>query len=115
MIEATIYFERYLAWKKRVSATAGQQGGLCYESYTAMEPDMLQHDADMGNPAALEELGERYLFGVSPFPRDIDQAQSLLAEAAQGGHPDAAALLAELCRTDQFGRRDPARYPALLE
>jgi TPR repeat protein len=110
MITAKEYFERYIAWKKRPTS-AGEQAH--YESYTAMDVDTLIHEADYNIPGAVEELGERYLFGLK-LDQNVDKAIELLTAAAEAGHPDAMHLLADIYRSDQHGKKDLSKYFPLL-
>lgn len=107
MIQAKEYFERYIAWKKR------SDGQNAYDAYTALDLNTLQHEADFNIPGAVEELGERYLFGLG-LTTDVDKACELFQQAAEAGHPDAMHMLADVYRTDQHGRQDLARYFPLL-
>ena len=112
MIDAKDYFMKYLSWKRRVSN--GPSSTICREAFSAMDADMLEHDAEQDNPGAMEELGERYLFGLSPFSQDVDRAISLLTAAKEAGHPDAAHLLSDIYRSDEYGRKDLEKYFQLL-
>jgi TPR repeat protein len=107
MIEAKEYFERHIAVKKKINGTTAN------DSYAAMDMDSLQREADYAIPGALEELGERYLFGIS-VSKDVDKAYELFTKAAEAGNPDAMYMLADVYRTEQFGRQDWERYFALL-
>lgn len=110
MIEPKIYFERYLSWKRH---TGGKQDKVVYESYSAMDINTLIHEMDFNVPGAIEELGERYLFGLN-VDKDVDKAAELFQQAADAGHPDALQMLAEVYRTDEHGRKDMAHYFELL-
>ncbi len=105
MIQAKAYFEQYLGWKRH-----DKQNRVVYDSYATMPLDMLAKETA---PGALEEQGERYLFGINT-PADIDKALTLFQKAADAGHPDAWQMLAEIYRTDTYGRKDMERYFTLL-
>lgn len=109
MIEAKEYFERYIAWKTR----SKPQAASSYEAYTALDMNTLMREADFGIPGAVEELGERCLFGLNT-ETDVDKACELFQQAADAGHPDAMHMLADVYRTDQHGRKDLERYFTLL-
>jgi TPR repeat protein len=109
MIEAKEYFERYIACKRRDSKT----NQMAYAAFSELDADSLMREADYQIPGALEELGERYLFGIG-CEKNLDKALELLHQAADVGHPDAMHLLADIYRTDQHGCKDLARYFELL-
>lgn len=110
MIQPKEYFERFIAWKRHPDPKSPK---VTYESYSAMDLNMLTHEMDFGIPGALEELGERYLFGLG-LSTDVDKALDLFQQAADAGHPDAYHMLADVYRTDQHGRQDLDRYFELL-
>ena len=101
MIQAKTYFERFLGWKRH-----DKQNRLVYDSYATMPLDMLEKESA---PGALEEAGERYLFGVN-MQADVEKAIVLFQKAADAGHPDAWQMLAEVYRTDKYERKDLERY-----
>ncbi len=112
MITAKEYFEQYLSWQKATSNL--RTAPSSYEPFSSMDLQTLQLEAEAENPGAMEELGERYLFGLSDLPTDVDKARSLFSQAAEAGHPDAAQMLAEIHLTDQFGCLDyDAYFPQL--
>lgn len=101
MIQAKTYFDRFLGWKRY-----DKQNRVVYDSYATMTLDMLTKESA---PGAMEELGERYLFGIGT-QADVDKALALFQKAADAGHPDAMQMLAEVYRTDKYGRKDLERY-----
>jgi TPR repeat protein len=107
MIDAKEYFERHIAVKKNINGTSAN------DSYASMDMDSLRREADYAIPGALEELGERYLFGIS-VGKDVDKACEMFTKAAQAGNPDAMYMLADVYRTEQYGRQDWERYFELL-
>lgn len=113
MITAKDYFEQYLSWQRATSNL--RSAASSYETYSTMELSALQPEAEAGNPGAQEELGERYLFGLSELHQDTAKAQALFSQAAQAGHPDAAHMLAEVHRTNEFGAFDYDQYFPLLQ
>ena len=74
-----------------------------------MDINTLTHEMDFNVPGAIEELGERYLFGLN-VDADTDKAVELFQQAAEAGHPDALQMLSEVYRTDEYGRKDLDRY-----
>lgn len=115
MIEAKAYFGRCLTWRARmVNQDKQQKSTMYYETYAAMDPDMLESEAELETPGAMEELGERYLFGVESVQVDVDKGLEWLQKAADAGHPDAMYMITEVYRTEQFGRKDLDRYFELL-
>ena len=113
MISAKEYFEEYLTWKKKESSL--RSASCTYESYAELEVQDLIAEAEAGNPGAQEELGERYLFGLSDLPQDTEKAIEQLKKAAEQGHPDAMHLLADIHRTDDYGMLDYEQYFEQLE
>lgn len=113
MLSAKEYFEQYLSWQHRESnlRTAAQS----FETFSAMELTDLRAEAEAGNPAAQEELGERYLFGLNELSADPQEACRLFTQAAEQGHPDAKHMLAEVHRTAEYGMLDYDQYFTLLE
>ena len=106
MIDPKIYFERFLSWKRH---TGGKQDKVVFDSYASMDINTLTHEMDFNVPGAIEELGERYLFGLN-VDADTDKAVELFQQAAEAGHPDALQMLSEVYRTDEYGRKDLDRY-----
>ena len=106
MIDPKIYFERFLSWKRH---TGGKQDKVVFDSYASMDINTLTHEMDFNVPGAIEELGERYLFGLN-VDADTDKAVELFQQAAEAGHPDALQMLSEVYRTDKYGRKDLDRY-----
>ncbi len=113
MISAKEYFERYLSWQRSESNL--RTAGKTYESYTTMDLSDLRPEAEAGNPAAQQELGERYLFGLDGLKKDPQQAVNLFRQAADQGNPDGAHMLAEVHRTPEFGMLDYEQYFPLLQ
>ena len=113
MISAKEYFEDYLTWKRKESNL--RSASYTYESYAALEAEDLIAEAEAGNPGAQEELGERYLFGLSDLPVNVEKALALFQQAADQGHPDALHMLSDVHRTDEFGMLDYDKYFELLE
>jgi TPR repeat protein len=113
MINAKDYFEKYLSWQKRESSL--RSAASTYETYSSLELQDLRLEAESGNPAALEELGERYLFGLDHLKPDPDQAEALFRQAADQGDPDALNMLAELHMTQQYGKLDYEAYFSYLQ
>lgn len=108
MITAAQYFEKYLSWQNRQSSL--RSASLIYMPYQTLELTDLRPEAEAGNPSALLELGERYLFGLSDLAQDVDRAQALIRQAAEAGHPDAMHMMADIHRTAEFGRQDYDLY-----
>lgn len=106
MIDPKIYFERFLSWKRH---TGGKQDKVVFDSYASMDINTLTHEMDFNVPGAIEELGERYLFGLN-VDADTNKAVELFQQAAEAGHPDALQMLSEVYRTDEYGRKDLDRY-----
>lgn len=112
MISAKEYFEQYLSWARSESSL--RTAKKTYEPYSAMDLETLQAEAGAENPAAQEELGERYLFELNGLPRDPQKACDLFEKAAAQGHPDAAHMLAEIYRIPEYGMVDYDKYFPLL-
>ena len=112
MISAKEYFEEYLTWKRRESSL--RSAPFTYKSYSSLDLETLTAEAEAGNPGAQEELGERYLFGLSDMKADTDKALEWFQKAADAGHPDAMHMLSDVHRTDEFERLDYDRYFELL-
>ena len=112
MISAKEYFEEYLTWKRKESSL--RSASFTYESYASLAPEDLIAEAEAGNPGAQEELGERYLFGLSEIKADPETAIARFEKAAEQGHPDALHMLADVHRTDEFGMLDYDKYFELL-
>ncbi len=113
MISAKEYFEKYLTWKRNQSSL--RSASFTYESYATLDLQTLQEEAAQKNPSALEELGERYLFGLDGLAADADKACELFEQAAADGHPDAMHMLADIHRTDEYGKLDYEKYFTLLK
>src|SRR5688572_14011249 len=75
-------------------------------------PVLAQVSRDVGekalDPAAAEARGFDYWLGRG-VPRDLEQATRWLERAAEGGRPNAAAVLARLYQFGQGLPRDPDR------
>ena len=112
MISAKEYFEEYLTWKRKESSL--RSASFTYEYYASLAPEDLIAEAEAGNPGAQEELGERYLFGLSEIKADPETAIAWFEKAAEQGHPDALHMLADVHRTDEFGMLDYDKYFELL-
>ena len=112
MISAKEYFEEYLTWKRKESSL--RSASFTYESYASLAPEDLIAEAEAGNPGTQEELGERYLFGLSDIKADPETAIAWFEKAAEQGHPDALHMLADVHRTDEFGMLDYDKYFELL-
>ena len=113
MISAKEYFEEYLTWKHKESSL--RSASYTYESYTKLDLQDLIAEAEAGSPGAQEELGERYLFGLSDLAQDTEKALAQFQLAADSGHPDALHMLADVHRTDEYGMLDYGTYFPLLE
>ena len=113
MISAKEYFETYLTWKKKESNL--RSASYTYESYATLDIQTLQAEAAAENPGAMEELGERYLFGLDGLNVDAETACQLFAQAGAAGAPDAMHMLADVHRTDEFGMLDYDQYFTLLK
>ena len=87
MIQPKEYFERFIAWKRHPDPKSPK---VTYESYSAMDLNMLTHEMDFGIPGALEELGERYLFGLG-LSTDVDKALELFQAYTEEFGSDEAA------------------------
>ncbi len=99
MISAQEYFEKFLSWQRSESSLRSAKQS--YEPYSSLDLETLQAEANAKNPAAMEELGERYLFGLSGLKTDRTQAYAQFTEAAEAGHPDAMHMLAEMYRMEE--------------
>ena len=113
MISAKEYFEEYLTWQQKLSSL--RSAATSYKSYAELELPDLTAEAEAGNPGAQEELGERYLFGISSLPQDTEKASEWLEKAAEQGHPDAMHLLSDIHRNDEYGLLDYDLYFELLK
>jgi TPR repeat protein len=107
MVTAKEYFENYLAWERRDSNL--RSASVTYVPYSSMELEDLTPEAEAGNPAAQEELGERYLFGID-LKQDADKALELFRKAGEAGNPEAMHMEAEVYRTEEFGHLDYDKY-----
>jgi TPR repeat protein len=107
MIDAKEYFERHISMKQRIN------GSLTYDCYASMDLPSVEQEAKQGVSGALEELGERYLFGLG-VKTDVDKAIVLFQKATDAGNPDALYMLADIHRSEQFGRKNLERYFKLL-
>lgn len=112
MISAKEYFE-HISWQRKESNL--RSAPYTYEPFSTMELKTLELEAAAGNPGAVEELGERYLFGLDELPTDPDKALALFQQAAEAGHPDAMHMLAEVHLTVEFGKQDYEQYFPLLQ
>ena len=112
MIAPNEYFERYLAWKRSDSGLRSAKA--TFAPFSALDLETLTLEAEAGTPGAQEELGERYLFGLSELKADPEKAKELFTKAADQGHPDAMHMLAEIHRTAEYGMFDYDQYFPLL-
>ncbi len=113
MITAKDYFKKYLAWERRTSNLRSAK--VTFEAYSSMDLEELIQESNAGNPGAEEELGERYLFGLSGLKTDVPKACELFHKAGSVGNPDALHMLAEVHRTTEFGCQDYNVYFDKLE
>ena len=112
MLEPKEYFENYLAWKRSDSGLRSAKA--TYAPFSALDLESLTAEAEAGTPGAQEELGERYLFGLSELKADPWKAKELFIKAADQGHPDAMHMLSEIHRTAEYGMFDYEQYFKLL-
>ena len=68
MITPKEYFENYLSWKRSDSGLRSAKS--TYAPFSALDLESLTAEAEAGSPGAQEELGERYLFGLSDLKAD---------------------------------------------
>lgn len=112
MISPQEYFD-FIAYQDSESSLRSAK--KTYHPYSSLDLESIQEEAKLGNPGAMEELGERYLFGLSELKTDPEQAKALFQKAGEAGHPDAMHMLAEMYRTGAFGSVDYDSYFPLLE
>lgn len=112
MITPKDYFEKYLSWKRSDSGLRSAKAS--YAPFSALDLESLTAEAEAESPGAQEELGERYLFGLSDLKQDPQRAKELFACSAAQGNPDAMHMLAELHRTQEYGMFDYDQYFPLL-
>lgn len=74
-----------------------------------------QAKAESGDPKACFERGMAFLKGSPETPRDGAEARRWLRKAADGGHVEAMAQLAELLRFGHGGMKDPAQAGTWLQ
>lgn len=112
MITTKEYFHRYLAYEmSTISGNNPNPRRVYYESFPGLDSRLLAwHGEQEGHPGALEELGERYLYGVDGMDQDVERAEALFARAAELGHPDAPLMIAQIYGSDRFGRKDMDKY-----
>lgn len=108
MISAKEYFEQYLSWARFDSNLRSAKKS--YDPFSSMDRETLELEAQQESPGALEELGERYLFGLDELSADPDKALELFRQAARAGHPDAMHMMAEIHRTEEYGKLDYDLY-----
>ena len=82
MITPTEYFEKYLSWKRSDSGLRSAKA--TYAPFSSLDLETLTAEAEAGTPGAQEELGERYLFGLSDLKVDPQRAKELFTKAALG-------------------------------
>ena len=112
MITPKEYFENYLSWKRSDSGLRSAKS--TYAPFSALDLESLTAEAEAGSPGAQEELGERYLFGLSDLKADPQKAKELFTKAADQGQPDAMHMLSEIHRTAEYGMFDYEQYFTLL-
>ena len=78
MIAPNEYFEKYLSWKRSDSGLRSAKA--TYAPFTVLDLESLTAEAEAGTPGAQEELGERYLFGLSELKADPQKAKAKRAE-----------------------------------
>ena len=113
MIDPKTYFETYLSFQSSESSL--KTAKKSYRPYSALDLESIQAEAEAENPGALEELGERYLFGLNDLKVDPKKAQALFEKAADLGHPDAMHMLAEIHRSAEYDCFDYDQYFPLLQ
>ena len=77
MITPKEYFENYLSWKRSDSGLRSAKS--TYAPFSALDLESLTAEAEAGSPGAQEELGERYLFGLSDLKADPQKAKEIRA------------------------------------
>lgn len=112
MITTEQYFHNYLAYEMSSISSDSLSPRRCYyESFPGLDSRLVAYHAERdAHPGAMEDLGERHLYGVDGVKQDTDRAQELLTEAARLGHPDAPLMLAQIHGSDKFGRKDMDQY-----
>lgn len=111
-IDPNEYVQRYLICEMQtISSSNITPTTAYYETFAAFAGVMLENNS---HPGAINELGERYLFGLEGIT-DVDKALELFEKAAQLGHPDAMTNRAEVYRVPQFGRQDFKKYFEMVE
>ena len=80
-----------------------------YRPYAAFSPDDLRAHAAQEERGALQELGERYYFGIGGVEQDYAQAYPLLLKASELGVQDAMYLIAECYRQGLYVAQDAAK------
>ncbi len=111
MITPEEYLLRYLAWELSGISSSDLSPQTCYyQSFSAMALPMLQMEAEHHVPGAVEELGERYLYGLDGLQKDFEKAKTLFEKAAELGHPEANGMLAKIYTSDQYAHKDMKLY-----
>lgn len=80
-----------------------------YRPYAVLKMAQLEEHAAKGAVGALQELGERYYFGLG-VEKDVAKAYTYLLQAAEGGSQDAEYLVAECYRTGTAVAQDQEKY-----
>lgn len=81
-----------------------------YRPYGALPLDAIRKHAEQDERGALQELGERYYFGIGGVEQNYTEAYKLLVKAAELGVQDAMYLVAECYRCGHAVEADPEKY-----
>ena len=116
-LSAHDYVTKHLAWQinKVSSSDIGTSPAVVYESYVAMINPMLETEAKNGVSGAILELGERYLYGIEGYEKNVEKAKECFLKAAELGHPDGYTMLTKLYQTNEFGMQNWDLYFKYLE
>lgn len=81
-----------------------------FRPYGALSPDELEKGAKHNDPGALQELGERYYFGIGGKPQSDKLAYEYFLKAAEHNVQDAEYLIAECYRQGRAVKQDCKKY-----
>lgn len=109
-ISAEEYFSKYLSWRMDYMSSSNLNPKTAvYESFSSMADNMLTIEVQSNVPGAIQEQGERYYYGLG-MAVDVDKAIECFEKAAELGHPEANYKLAEIYKSDEYGRKDMNKY-----
>ena len=81
-----------------------------FRPYGAMSPEELDRAVKRNDPGALQELGERYYFGIGGKKQSDRLAYECFVRAAERHAQDAEYLIAECYRTGRAVKQDYKKY-----